>query len=136
MSWRGTLLFFGSLVALSMGIGIAFALQGLWMVLPFAGLEMGALGSALYLVSRYCHQCEVIRVGPAQIAIERGYGKPIEVRQLPRPWSRVELRQANAAKRSSQLLIRAQGRAEEVGSFLNDTERAHLADSLSRVLRS
>jgi uncharacterized membrane protein len=136
MSWRGTLLFFGSLVALSMGIGIAFAIQGLWMVLPFAGLEMGALGAALYLVSRYCHQCEVIRVGPVQIAIERGYGKPREVRQLPRPWSSVELRPADAAWRPSRLLIRARGQAEEVGSFLDDTERAHLADSLTRVLRS
>ncbi len=135
ISWRGTLLFFGSLLVISMGVALAFAAQGLWMVLPFAGLEMAALGAALYLVSRHCHQCEVINIGASEIAIERGYDRPSERRALPRIWSRVELLQPAGTWRSTRLLIRAPGGAEEVGRFLNDSERAQLAEKLCQVLR-
>ena len=120
---------------ISMGVALAFAAHGLWMVLPFAGLEMAALGAALYLVSRHCHQCEVINVGASEIAIERGYGRPSERRELPRIWSRVELLHPAGTWQPTRLLIRAPEGAEEVGSFLNDSERAQLAENLCEALR-
>jgi uncharacterized membrane protein len=135
ISWRGSLLFFGSLVLISTAIALAFAAQGLWMVLPFAGLEMAALGAALYLVSRHCHQCEVINVGASEIAIERGYGRPSVRRALPRTWSRVELLRPTGPWQPTRLLIRAPGGVEEVGSFLNESERAQLAENLCEALR-
>jgi len=135
MSWRGTVLFFASLLMISITIALAFAAQGFWLVLPFAGLEMAALGAALYLVSRHCHRCEVINVGASEIAIERGYGRPSERRALPRIWSRVELQRPRAAWQPTRLLIRAPGGVEEVGSFLNETERAQLAENLCEALR-
>ena len=38
---------FWSLVILCFGTAIAFAVQGYWLVLPFAGLEIGLLAWAL-----------------------------------------------------------------------------------------
>lgn len=62
LSARGAGLFFGSLCLVSFGIAGSLALLGYWPVLPFAGLEMGLLGWALWtsLQRRHRHQAIVI----------------------------------------------------------------------------
>ena len=52
MSPAGLLGVFASLAAVTLGIGIGFALSGAWLVLPFAGLEVAALGAAFVLHAR------------------------------------------------------------------------------------
>ena len=41
-----------SLAAVTLAIGIGFALLGAWLVLPFAGLEVLALGAAFVVYAR------------------------------------------------------------------------------------
>ena len=135
LSWRGTLCWFLSLVALSAAIGLGFAAHGLWLVLPFAGLEMLAVGAGLYFVSRDCHRCEVIHVAEHAIQIERGWDGPARVTRLPRRRSRVELVRS-AHWSPSRLTLHAQGYSEEVGRFLNEQEREGLASDLARALAS
>jgi uncharacterized membrane protein len=48
----GLALVFGGLAALTLAIGAAFAAAGAWLVLPFAGLEVLALGAAFVAVAR------------------------------------------------------------------------------------
>ena len=50
--WRDVMRFYLVMVFVSFGIAIAFAVSGLWMVLPFAGAEMLVLGIAFYVVAR------------------------------------------------------------------------------------
>ena len=52
LPWRGTVRFYLGIVIVSLGIAAAFAMKGIWLILPFAGLEMVALGAALYIVAR------------------------------------------------------------------------------------
>jgi len=136
LSWRGNIVFFLGLFMISMTVAVALAFMGLWLVLPFAGLEMAALAWALYVVGRKCHWREVIRVNEGGVIIERGWDRPIEVERLSRDWARVELRSAHSSWYPSRLMIRAMGRSEEVGRFLNDEERAELAIGLRQALRS
>ncbi len=133
LSWRGTLWLFLSLVVLSTTIGIGFAARGLWLVLPFAGLEMVALGVGLYVVARNSYRREVIHVAHHDIRIERGWTRPVQVSTLPRQWSRVELVRPTR-REAGRLTIRSHGRAEEVGDFLNEHEREGLASDLARAL--
>ena len=62
LSWRGNKIFFFMLFFVSFIIAISFAMVGMWMILPFAGLEMLLLGSAL----TYCYiknsQCEIVKI--------------------------------------------------------------------------
>ncbi|CAH0991395.1 hypothetical protein SIN8267_01499 [Sinobacterium norvegicum] len=51
MSWATTRLVMIAICAFTMTIAILFAFAGVWMVLPFAGLEMLCLCSAMYFVS-------------------------------------------------------------------------------------
>ena len=52
LQWREVVRFYLGIAAVSFGIAVAFALQGAWLVLPFAGIEMAVLGGALYIVAR------------------------------------------------------------------------------------
>ena len=72
ISWRELLLFYLMTCCVALAVGLFFTLQGLWFVLPFSGLEMLALGAALYLTSRRVHRREVIILDPERTRIEKG----------------------------------------------------------------
>ena len=72
-----------------LGIGIlsglvatACGLLGAWLILPFAGIEITALGSALYIVCRRLNVRHVLRFCDDQLIIEKGRGQPQQRWQL------------------------------------------------------
>lgn len=134
LSWRGTVHFFLGIATLSLAIATVLAIRGYWLVLPFAGLEIAALGAAFYVVARRSYQCEVIAVAE-DILIERGVGRPRHRVRLPRAWAAVDVERCNASWYPSRLLIRSHGQAVEVGRFLPEGERLELALKLRRSLQ-
>ena len=135
LSWRGALIFFFSLLLLSACIAGGLTVLGFWLVLPFAGLEMLALGTGLYVVACRCYECEVISISDDAIRIEKGRRYPRQRWILGRGWAYVVLERCPKAWYPSRLLIRSHGRAVEVGRFLHEEERQRLATELSRSLR-
>lgn len=134
MSWRGSLYFFLGLCVVSGVIATGWALAGYWLVLPFAGLELLAVGMGLYVVSCRCHQREVIFISATAVCIEKGRNFPKHQWTFTRPWVRVVLEQGDQGRRSSRLSIRSQGQVVEIGDFLNETERRCLASHLVRAV--
>ena len=134
MSWRGSLVFFLSLCLVSGTISISMTLLGYWLILPFAGLELMALGTALYIVVLRCYQCEVIWITNDAIRIEKGRNYPQQQWKLARVWTQVVLERYPQQWYPSRLLIRCHGRDVEIGKFLNEEERQRLAKELKRNL--
>ncbi len=134
LSWQGSLVFFLSLLLLSTAISLSLTLLGFWMVLPFAGLEMLALGIGLYVVACRCYECEVISIAGNSILIEKGRGYPRQQWTLGRVWACIVLERCPRQWYPSRLLIRSHGRAVEVGRFLDEEERQQLAVELTRSL--
>jgi len=56
ISPAGLMCVFAALASVSLAIGIGFALAGAWLVLPFAGLEVVALGVAFVVHARRAGQ--------------------------------------------------------------------------------
>jgi len=135
LSWNGSMICFVGLCAASGSIAIGLGLLGFWIVLPFAGLELLAVGSGLYVVSRRCQVCEVIDITDSTVYVERGYNAPQQRRALPRHWVRVSLRPCRRNWYPSRLLLSAHGQGVEVGGFLSEPERQQLALELRRSLR-
>lgn len=134
MSWRGSLYFFLGLCLVSGAIATGWAMAGYWMVLPFAGLELLAVGGGLYVVSCRCHQREVIFISATAVCIEKGINFPKHQWTFSRPWVRIVLEPCDRGRRSSRLFIRSRGQAVEIGGFLNETERRCLASQLMRAV--
>lgn len=135
LSPAGNRLFFCLMAAVSFSIAGAFAAFGLWLVLPFAGLEMLALAAALALCCRRAAAREIIRIAErtVDVRIERPLRAPLRWR-CPRAWTRACLERAAVAGHPSRLLLRSHGRSLAIGACLTDAERAGLARALNAAL--
>ena len=60
---RLLLLVFGSLAVFSVVIAAGFAMAGAWLIIPFAGVEIAALGMAARLILRHAGDFERINRG-------------------------------------------------------------------------
>ena len=72
MSWRANLWLAASLGFICIGIGIVLAFMGMWLILPFAGLEVLFVLFCLYLTLRRLARKEVITVDKHAIQLEWG----------------------------------------------------------------
>ena len=75
-SWRQNLWLLAALAVPSLGAGVAFALLGAWPILPFASIELVALGGALYWVNWKLEYRHVIRFTNGSVVIDKGYFIP------------------------------------------------------------
>ncbi len=116
--------------AVSLGIGGMFWLHGATLVLPFAGLEMLALGAALMMYARHAGDRECIRLQGGVLSVEHACGRRIE-RVDFRP-GRVRVEPARGD--GSLVGLSGQGRRIEVGRFVRPELRRQLADELRSAL--
>ena len=131
ISWPELLLLFYLLTCLvALAVGLFFTLQGLWLVLPFSGLEMLALGIGLYVTSRKVYRKEVITLDPERTRIEKGVQRIDQSWEFKTPWIRIidELPDRRSPRRK--LAISMYGESVEVGSFLANSEKEALAFQL------
>lgn len=137
LSWRETVIFFCGISTVSMTIAVSLAMQGLWLVVPFSGLELIALGGALYYVGLRNQSREIVALTGETIYIrfENRIGKRIRDHRLQRAWARVDLRRSTHRGHPQQLLICSHGQEIEIGQILTDDERRYLARELDRRLQ-
>lgn len=124
---------FASLCVVSFAVAGFFAAQGLWPVLPFAGLEMAVLGWALGASLRRRRCTQTITVTDREIRVVTRNGKGSRSAAFPRHWARVRLVGAPGWQ-PSRLVIESHGRTVEVGGLLTEEERRDLHARLQRVV--
>jgi len=130
ISWRDLVIFYIFNCAVLLAIGIFFTLQGLWLVLPFSGLEMLALGCALYITSRKVYRKEVITLDRRVTRIEKGVQQVDQSWQFPTPWIRLIDQQPGGESRRRRLVLGSHGNYVEVGDFLDNSDKDRLAFTL------
>ncbi|MGH6611174.1 MAG: DUF2244 domain-containing protein [Burkholderiaceae bacterium] len=128
---RQLALVFGSLVAVSFLFGLAFAAFGLWMVLPFVGIELIAVGAAFFCYGHHAADYERIDVKPNAVSIEQVEGSHTARWELDPRSSRVEVESRD--KRVSVLLLAPNIRIE-LGRHLLDASRRQFARELDGAL--
>lgn len=132
--WRHTVRLYLSLVVTSLTVALFFTLLGFWPVLPWAGVELAALGAALYVSARRGAVREVVRILDAAVVVERGLHRPDARHEFDRYWSVVELSRPQSRWYPSRLLIRSGARSLELGDFLQEEERRALARQLAELI--
>lgn len=131
MSPRQMLIFFGSACALSLGIGVFFWVQGAPLVMPFASLELVAVGIALLLYARHATDNERILLQAGRLIVEHAFGGRIERVEFAPAWVRVEPEHGDR----SLIELSGQGRRISVGRFVRPELRRQLAEELRWALR-
>jgi len=117
---------FGSLCLLSLVVGLFFWLQGAVLVLPFAALELLALGVAFLIHARHAADRERISVRGGELVVEVERAGRVERSEFVRDWVRIE-----ADRRRGLVEVTGGGRSVRVGRFL----RTDLHPLLARELR-
>jgi uncharacterized membrane protein len=133
---RQAWLFFVMTAALGFGIAGVMACLGLWPVLPFAGLELGAFAAALIVSVRRNAYREVIRFSEEAVRIEFGmvgHGAYSAV-NLSRYWTRATLEPGPNRNAPSQLMLHSGAQHMEIARCLTDEEREQLYCRLQELL--
>jgi len=134
ISWAGTVALFAGVSLVIALIAILFTAKGAWLVLPFAGLEILALGTCLYICACRNAKCEVINIGENYVRVEKGRRQPGTQFQFQRAWARVRLNKSSVAWYPSRLTVCSMGREIEIGKCLIEEDREALARELQQKI--
>ncbi len=136
MSERECRIFMYGAAAGSLGLAGIFALQGFWVPLPFAILELLLLAACFSWVRRRAEIQEVIELRRDGLLVLRKHGQEEETRHKFNPvWVRLAKKIGRTKYDLPRMMLSAAGRTVEVGSFLNGHERERLFAELKRRLQ-
>jgi uncharacterized membrane protein len=128
---RQMLGFYLGLSGISLGIAGWFWWLGARLVMPFAWLEVLAVGAALLVHARHVTDSERIRLDGSVLTVERACGARTERCEFCTEWVRVGPAQGDG----SLIELCERGRKVEVGRFVRPELRPQLADEMRWVLR-
>jgi uncharacterized membrane protein len=131
MSPHGLLALLGSLAFVNLAIGAAFAVVGLWMVLPFAGIEAVALAAAFWMLGRHAGDYERIALVDGCLRVEVREAEALRQHELAPAWVKVVVGRQGAGVR---LALRSHGREIEIGRHLDAPGRERFAALLRERL--
>ncbi len=128
------MVFVASLAFVSFSIAGAFALQGLWVILPFAGIEILMLTGILYWSGLQSTHREIISIDANTVKVEIGRRNSRRQYEFQRAWTKIELRPPALPSRQTRLVMRSKGKELEIGACLTEPERKELATSITKAL--
>jgi uncharacterized membrane protein len=126
---------FWSLTVLCFGTAMGFAAMGFWLVLPFAGLEIGLLAWAFETLRGREGNFETLSIVGDAVVLEWRTGKLNGRREMNRQWVQV-LCDCSTHGRNCRICVSSHGRKTEVGHYLSDEARLQLAATLRSKLQA
>jgi len=122
---------YASLCVVTLGIGTFFWFQGAVLILPFAWLELAAVGAAFVVYARHAADREHILLSGRRLVVELEQAGRLQRAEFNRDWVRVE----PAVDGRSLIEVSGQGRRVIVGRHLRPELRPVLAREIRAALR-
>ena len=123
--------FYLSLCVVSLGIAGVFWSQGATLILPFAWVELAAVGAAFLAYARHAADGERISLQGGRLVVELENAGRLERAEFDREWVRVE----PVAGGRSLIEVSGRGRSVSVGRYVRPELRPVLAQEIRRALR-
>lgn len=114
------------------GIAIAWSLMGVWMILPFAGIEFALLVFFVYRTSSDCYRKEVLHLSPSTIRLERGRKAPVTLHNFDRASCEFIKTHPSHFWSAASINLKSRGKLVRVGRFLNKEDAEKLWALLTR----
>tara|TARA_Y100000296_G_C5131138_1_gene235627 strand:+ start:85 stop:567 length:483 start_codon:yes stop_codon:yes gene_type:complete len=126
-TWQQTKYLIAAFAFFISSIAIAWTIVGAWVILPFAGLEVGLLALIMYLVSKATYRWETVLISTHSIHISCSNGATL---YFPRPDTSLFYQRDLSFKRVTRLILQTPVQQFEVGAFLNSQDKKKVHDSL------
>jgi uncharacterized membrane protein len=123
---------FALIALVSLAIGLGFAAVGAWLILPFAGIEVLALGIAFLANGRHAGDYERIAGSDGRLMVEIANAERVSRHEFDVRTARVELLEGGEAG----VVLRDRKQALELGRHLDAAARAGFGAELARRLKS
>ena len=114
-----------------MAVAVGWTALGLWVVLPFAGIELALLTGLMYKVSRSTYQQQVIVLEAERVVLETGISFPRQRLVFARPDAFMTFADADHPMGTSTVELRDSRTHVEIGGFLNQRDKKKLMRILS-----
>lgn len=111
-------------------IAVGFVIVGLWLVLPFIGLEIVALGYAFYYINSRESDYESISIIGDTLVVERSNKQGVNQYEFNPYW--VKLLRRELPNGELRLSLLSHGKEIEVGHYLTRAQREALAYQLQK----
>ena len=134
-TWRNNKLVLLAISVPSLGIAIGFAFLGAWPILPFAGLELAALGSALYYVNWKLQYRHVITLCHERLRIDKGFYAPRQSWEFEREDSSLAVTPESHPWDGPGITLHNRSESVAVGEFLNREDSLELLKLLREEVR-
>ena len=123
------------LTVVCLTIALSFFSLGLWLVLPFAGLEIFLIGVVVGYTIRRSDDHEIILVTDDDVVVTRREGSFTREVKFQKYWAQVRLEPGTTRTQPSRLKIGSHGRFIEIGRAIENEERKELSARLKQALR-
>ncbi|WP_425495757.1 DUF2244 domain-containing protein [Paraburkholderia hayleyella] len=123
--------FYVSLALFSLVIALLLVLCGAWLVLPFTGIELLAVGAAFVVYARHAVDYERIRLFENRLVIEQVSADLCTQFEFNPCWVRVE----SGASPNTPVRLVSRGESVVIGRHLAQHRRAQFASELRMWLR-
>lgn len=134
LSKQGAIWLVSGLSVVMLLISAGFAWFGLWLIAPFAGLEIILLVVVFRFVLKGSRRKQVIEIDADEVRIEEGFDCPECASSFKRQWVQVVLEPARIRGYPTRLFLRSAGKQVRIGEVLNDEERLQLAQQLKKLV--
>lgn len=121
---------------LSLTIALSFFSVGLWLVLPFSGLEVLAVGVGIGYTIKRSQGYEWIVVTDRDVSVLQSQSGKSRRYEFQRYWTQVRLEHGSSRLQPQRLLIGSHGRFVEIGREFIDEDRKNFAARLKEAITS
>ena len=129
-TWQQTKYLIAAFAFFISSIAIAWTIVGAWVILPFAGLEVGLLAVIMYMVSKATYRWETILVSVDNIHVSCSNGATL---CFPRLDTALFYQKDLSLKSISRLILQTPLQQFELGTFLNSEDKEQVRDSLHQA---
>lgn len=116
-------------------IGIMFTLAGAWVVLPFAVIQIVAVGFLCRWLYRHVDDCELVLIEPERVRVIKRHGRRTSQHDFARHWVRARV-DRDGDGTNGRLRIGSHGRFVNLADEVNEADRLLVARELVGLLRS
>jgi uncharacterized membrane protein len=132
-TWQHTKVVIAVMVAVVMIIALAWTFMGAWVVLPFAGLEVGLFALLMYKVSMFTYSKQVISINRQKVTIEWGRKRVEQRHEFQRDNLYVYYWEADEGWNLPRISLSQARKKLEIGDFLNMDDREQLKVELEQA---
>jgi uncharacterized membrane protein len=108
-------------------------LVGAWLIVPFAGLEVGCVAVAFWWIERQAKDFDAIEVLETEVSVTRCRNQRLERFSFARGWVQVDV-ETDEMGREKGVRLRQSGRSVSLAEFLGGAEQRNAVRQLRSAL--